>query len=154
MHFDSYYISVCSEVLRTDLAFFLDASASLGIDNFNKTKQFVKTISNAFDVSPSNTHVSVVTYTSDVKIEFDFEAHTNKKDLYQALDNISYRSGRLTYIDSALITADKEVFTTANKARSNAFRVGLQFQRYLCEIFALISVRNCIYGSTVVFNSH
>lgn len=112
-------------MLRTDLAFFLDASASLGEKNFNKTKRFVKTIANAFDVSPANTHVSVATYSSDVDIEFNFEKHTVKKDLFTAIDAIPYRSGRLTFIDSALLKANAEVFTPENKARSNALRVGV-----------------------------
>ena len=114
---------MCREVLRTDLAFFLDSSASLGLENFNKSKRFIKTIVNAFDVSPPNTHVSVITYSSTNRIEFNFEDHTNQRELFQALDAIPYRSGRFTYIDSALLTADKNVFTQQNKARADAFQV-------------------------------
>jgi len=116
---------LCQEVLKTDLAFFLDSSASLGPDNFNKSKRFVKTILNAFDISPPNTHVSVITYSSNNTIEFDFEKHTNKGELFKALDDIPYRSGRFTYIDSALITADQDVFTTRNKARKDAYQAAL-----------------------------
>ena len=115
--------AVCQEVLRTDLGFFLDSSASLGPDNFNKSKRFVKTIVNAFDISPPNTHVSVITYSSNNTIEFDFEKHTSKGELFKALDDIPYRSGRFTYIDSALITADQKVFSEQNKARADAFQV-------------------------------
>ena len=116
--------AVCREVLRTDLAFFLDSSASLGSENFVKTKQFIKTIANAFDVSPANTHVSVITYASENKIEFDFQRYMDQRDLFQAIDNIPYRSGRFTYIDAALLTADRRVFTAENRARPDAFRVG------------------------------
>ena len=130
---------MCREVLRTDLAFFLDSSASLGMDNFNKSKRFVKTIANAFDISAPNTHVSVITYSSSNRIEFDFERHTNKGDLFTALDAIPYRAGRFTYIDSALLLADKNVFTPQNKARNDAFRVSFcsssyENLRYFSEI--------------------
>ena len=110
----------------------MDASASLGLDNFVKTKQFIKTIASAFDVSPANTHVSVVTYSERTNIEFDFTRYTNRRDLFNAVDNIPYRRGRLTYIDEALITADKQVFTPANKARTNAFRVSINCVLFVC----------------------
>ena len=116
-------IAVCREVLRTDLAFFLDSSSSLGTENFKKTKDFVKLVANAFDVSPANTHVSVATYGQSLQTEFDFIRYTNKQDLFNAIDAIPYRSERFTYIDDALLAADQSVFTAANNARADAFRV-------------------------------
>eukprot|EP00795_Rhopilema_esculentum_P016249 gene16249-7628_t len=116
---------LCREVLRTDLAFFLDSSSSLGTDNFKKTKDFVKLVANAFDVSPANTHVSVATYGQSLQTEFDFTRYTNKKDLFDAIDAIPYRSERFTYIDEALLAADRNVFTAANNARTDAFRAVL-----------------------------
>ena len=122
--FWSFFI-VCTDVLLSDLAFFLDTSASVGEDNFNKTKKFIETIVKYFEVSPARTHVSVSTYAKETKIEFDFLEHTTEKSLFEAIDKIGYRKGTATFIDSALVSANEQVFTPQNKARDYASQVNI-----------------------------
>lgn len=94
-----------------DLVFVLDNSGSVGKDNFEKVKEFVKRVIDFFNIGVDGTHVSVVTYDTDTRIEFKLNKYFTKNDLRNAVDDIEY-NGYLTYTGEALNTVRQQVLTT------------------------------------------
>ena len=93
-----------------DLVFLLDNSGSVGPDNFDKVKDFVKRVIDFFNVGIDGTHVSVVTYDTDTNIEFTLVQYYTKNDLRNAVDDIKY-NGFLTYTGEALNTVRQQILT-------------------------------------------
>ena len=86
------YTGEC-EIGGLDLVFLLDASGSIGEDNFVAMKQLVKNIASSLTIGPENTRVAVIVFESGVRLEFNLNSYTNINSLSQAIDNIFYDSG-------------------------------------------------------------
>lgn len=97
-----------------DLGFLIDASNSIGIENFGKIQDFVKKIIGAFQVGPSGTHVAAIWYSDDAEVAFDFNAlkgdNITKENVFKLVDKISVTEGR-TRIDKALKLANTDMFS-------------------------------------------
>ncbi|KAH3830312.1 hypothetical protein DPMN_103552 [Dreissena polymorpha] len=76
-----------------DVVFVVDASGSIGIENFDKVKAFIKDIVRTFDVDPRYTQVALVEFSTYARIEFKLNEHSNLTDLIAAIDNIHYSGG-------------------------------------------------------------
>lgn len=67
----------------------------------------------AFNVGPDKTHIAIIAYSTNAVLEFTFDALKGSKvteaGYYSLIDKIRYQGG-YTYIDRALILADKQVF--------------------------------------------
>ena len=105
---------VCNIV--ADVAFIVDSSGSIGRGNWVKMLDFIKEMVKAFNVGADKTHIAVVAFSSVAVVEFKFDALTGpsvtEEGYGRLIDGISFQMG-LTFIDKALLLADKEVFTTA-----------------------------------------
>jgi hypothetical protein len=66
----------------------MDKSGSIGYRNFNLEKQFVASLIEYFPVFPAKTRVAIVTYSTLVKLEFNFNKHINKECLRKAIQGI------------------------------------------------------------------
>ncbi|XP_035825945.1 matrilin-4-like, partial [Aplysia californica] len=66
-----------------DLLFVVDASGSLGEDNFNKELAFVEKIINSFDVNPQGAKVAMLTFSTRVQKQFCFNEHATKDEVNQ-----------------------------------------------------------------------
>jgi len=73
--------------------FVVDASGSIGLENFAKVKQFIKQVVMTFDVDPQYTRVALVEFSSQARIEFNFNEKSNLTELLDAIDNINYSGG-------------------------------------------------------------
>jgi len=71
----------------------VDASGSIGLENFAKVKQFIKQVVMTFDVDPQYTRVALVEFSSQARIEFNFNEKSNLTELLDAIDNINYSGG-------------------------------------------------------------
>ncbi|KAK3739519.1 hypothetical protein QZH41_016191, partial [Actinostola sp. cb2023] len=107
------HASVIRDVCQTslDLAFILDTSGSVGRDNFDKIKTFVKHVIDFFNIGPKGTHVAVVTYSTFAVVEFQLNTHTTKTALKKAVNQIYYRAG-WTYTADAIELTTEKVFAT------------------------------------------
>ena len=69
----SCYFSLTIECkAKIDLAFIVDGSGSIenaGIGNYDKVKNFVKALTRAFEVSKEETHVGIISYDHEAKVE-------------------------------------------------------------------------------------
>ncbi|XP_028412675.1 uncharacterized protein LOC114535596 [Dendronephthya gigantea] len=101
-------ITTCPK--RIDLGFMLDSSGSIGSSNFNKTKSFIKDITDYFNITPNNTRVAVMSYATLSTVHFPFSrTFVSRQDLHLTIDSIPYSKGG-TNTAQALIKAYEEMF--------------------------------------------
>ena len=79
----------------------MDSSGSIGKLDYKREKQFVKDLTNVFEVSPNATRVSTIIYSDYPKLIFDFNTYSDKRSINVAQDNLEYLGNR-TRIDRAL----------------------------------------------------
>ena len=82
----------------------MDSSGSIGPDDYNREKQFVKDLTNVFEVSSTEARISTIIYSDDPKLVFDFDTYNDKQSINTAIDNLEYLGNR-TRIDKALALA-------------------------------------------------
>lgn len=113
-----------------DLAFLVDASASIGPKNFLKIKDFVKKIVDAFKVGPNDTHVAAIWYSDDAHVAFDFNAlkgdNITKENVFKLVDRMTETSGK-TRIDKALRLAASDLFSVKGGTRLGRPKVCMTF---------------------------
>ena len=109
-----------------DFAFILDGSGSISRNNFDRIKEFVKQIMDAFDVSPGGTHFAILEYSDEPKVYLRFndfaDAQLNGVNVKRRVEEI-IQSGGKTFIDKALILANQEIFTRESGMRSGVKQV-------------------------------
>lgn len=102
-----------------DVLFMLDASGSMGYQNFMRQKDFIKSIILDFTIGSQSTRVSLVTFTGDATVNFRLNTHNNRADILKAIDEIKYSRDGRTRTDRAIAKAYNEVFQRGNGARDN-----------------------------------
>ena len=111
---------------RADVAFLVDSSGSIGRARWPKVLDFLKNIISAFNVGPDDTHVAVVAYSTNAKLEFTFNtlsgAQITTEEYGKLIDIIRFQRG-FTYIDKALKMADEQVFVTSAGMRPGVPKV-------------------------------
>lgn len=87
---------------------------------------FLKKVTNAFNVGPDGTHIAVIAYSTNAVLEFTFNqlsgAQVTAEEYGKLIDGIRFQRG-FTYIDKALKMADEQVFTTSAGMRSDVAQV-------------------------------
>ncbi len=127
---ERHIISVVLSILEcgslkdpTDVAFLLDASASLREENFKKEKFFVKKIiNNIFPVSPDGNRIGIIQYSTNAKVEVHFDDYFVNTSLIAAIDDIPYSNGQ-SRIDLGLKLARDDLFKTNKGARRGVRKV-------------------------------
>ena len=93
-------LPVCDAV-QADIQFLLDASGSVGSDDFVKVLDFVKRFAEHFNIGPDGVNIGVTTFASTPKNEFWLNNHTDRTSLVAAINQIQYDGGN-TYTADAL----------------------------------------------------
>ncbi|XP_069798438.1 collagen alpha-1(VII) chain-like [Narcine bancroftii] len=79
---------------RADIVFLIDGSGSIGLENFQKVKQFLhNVVSHLPHIGSDATQVSVVQYSDDPKIEIPLGKLTTHQELLRAIRELQYRHG-------------------------------------------------------------
>ena len=99
----------------------MDSSGSLARE-YNKEKQFLKSVAEKFQISESGTRAGVVTFSSRTEHSIRLNDHFDTASFNTAVDNIPLM-GLQTRIDLALRLAQKELFREENGARSDRPKV-------------------------------
>lgn len=110
----------CSSVV--DIAFVVDSSGSIGRSNWERMKRFLKALVSKLDVSPSATHLAVISYSTNPKVELRFNGFQDTDEVNRKFDDMLWQRG-FTYTDKALQLADRDLFQTSNGMRSNVPKV-------------------------------
>lgn len=66
---------------RQDIVFVVDKSGSIGKKNFDYVKNFLGMFTEYLSVFPAKTRVAIVSFSTYVRLEFDFNEHKNKECL-------------------------------------------------------------------------
>uniref|UniRef100_A0A8C4R0B2 VWFA domain-containing protein n=1 Tax=Eptatretus burgeri TaxID=7764 RepID=A0A8C4R0B2_EPTBU len=112
-------LSVVSTGCRSqhyDLVFLLDASSSVGNNNFQLVRQWVSDLVGSFDIAPGKTRVGVVRYSDDPISEFDLDTYSSAVATQRAAQNIRYSGGN-TQTGNAIAYVVQNVFSEAAGAR-------------------------------------
>lgn len=85
---------------------------------------FVKQMSQGFDIASNGTHIGVVTFSSKPHLEFHLNKFNSKSAVNQGVSNIHYISGGTNTAD-AIKYARQTSFLAANGARSGASKIAI-----------------------------
>ena len=105
-HWSSVY-SVCRS--HSDVAFIVDASGSVGQENFRKQVEFLQELAMSLSVA-SNILIALETYSSDEIVYFHFSDFESKQNALNAL-SVPYLHGGTTNTAAALTTARRSIFS-------------------------------------------
>jgi len=98
-----------------DVVFALDASDSIGFDNFQRMTQFVGLVVQTLDIDsvtsgPTVSRVGLVTFSDSAVLQFNLNRHTTKLGLLQAV-NVPYLTGSTNTAQAIRFT----IFTVINR---------------------------------------
>ena len=103
----------------------------MGKANYKKMLESVRTLISKYNVGPTKTRISIVTYDKKAQVRVSFKEleKQNKNALNSVLDSMKARDklGGVTRTDLALETVGNQVFTTANGDRPNSPNVMIVF---------------------------
>ncbi|XP_035826886.1 matrilin-2 [Aplysia californica] len=113
-------VSKCNSAV--DLVFAIDASGSLGLNNFKKELAFVKEIIGYFPVGPDAAQISALTFASEVNNLFCLDQYSSNEAIARAIENTHYSHG-VTMTGDAIRYIRSETFSAACGARKGASKV-------------------------------
>ncbi|XP_058400045.1 von Willebrand factor A domain-containing protein 2 isoform X3 [Diceros bicornis minor] len=99
-----------------DLVFMLDASASVGPENFAQMQSFVRSCALQFDVNPDVTQIGLVVYGSQVQTAFGLDTHLTRAAVLRAMSQAPYLGGEGS-AGTALLHIYDKVMTVQRGAR-------------------------------------
>lgn len=107
---------------QVDLGFIIDGSGSVemyGKGNFKRCLNFVKALTRAFEISPTDTRVGAIVFSSRSELQFTFNQYTTQAEIETAIDSIKY-PGYTTNTGAAMTMAKDRLL---NDARTGVPRV-------------------------------
>ncbi|XP_030191354.1 von Willebrand factor A domain-containing protein 2 [Lynx canadensis] len=99
-----------------DLVFALDASASVGPENFARMQSFARSCALRFDVNPDVTQVGLVVYGGHVRVAFGLDTHATRAAVLRAVSQAPYLGG-VGSAGTALLHIHDRVMTVQRGAR-------------------------------------
>ena len=104
-----------------DIAFAVDTSGSIGVDNFNQIKEFLYIVVREHDVAQDAAHFALIHFSDNATVLFDFNrltgAQVTEDNVVDLIRGLPYDGGE-TSIDLALQRAYTDVFSAAGGWRS------------------------------------
>lgn len=83
----------CAKATRADIVFLVDGSSSIGIDNFQEVRQFLRSVVNGLDIGPDKVRVGLAQYSNEPRQEFLLKDHMDKASVLAELDTFQYLTG-------------------------------------------------------------
>lgn len=103
----SIFCLVCNQ--RADIGFLVDASISVGLSGFRKSKDFIKFVLQRFKISEIGIHIGLIRYSTRANVIFDFDEHYTTTDINTAIHRMRYVRGT-TRTDRGLRLARNKLF--------------------------------------------
>lgn len=107
---------------KTDVVFILDSSGSVGEENFQRMKEFLKKFLDEVNVESCNFRVGVLKFGSSAFVQFNLNAFVTTEQLTAAVDEIRYSHG-YTYTADAIRVAREMMFQASKGDRPDARNV-------------------------------
>jgi len=101
-----------------DIVFVMDESGSIGTTNFDLMKDFLSRLVSRLDIDSGNTRVGLVTFSTNVRITINLNAHSTVRSFQSAIQSINYPGGN-TNTAAALEYVRTRMLTSAAGDRSN-----------------------------------
>jgi len=79
--------------VKQDIAFMLDTSSYIGFENFLQELEFVKNNIRYYNINPSCTQISIVTYSDGAYNKFFLNGYRTQQELINAIGQIKYQPG-------------------------------------------------------------
>ena len=112
-----HFVTGCDS--KADVTFLLDSSDNVGKENFKKQLNFVKDVTNNFQVGASKVQVSAVTYGTGATNQFYLNQYRDKIALQNAIDSIQFKGGQ-NKMANAIRYATGRSFSPTNGGRADA----------------------------------
>ena len=118
--YEVFIFQVCRGI--ADVGFILDSSTSIraanrnNIDNWELIINFVIDIIRRLSIALKGTHVGIVNFSSETKVEFNLDTYYNKNDMITAIRNIEYMD-QWTNPAGGIEVLRTEVFDPSNSNR-------------------------------------
>uniref|UniRef100_A0A3Q0T1W5 VWFA domain-containing protein n=1 Tax=Amphilophus citrinellus TaxID=61819 RepID=A0A3Q0T1W5_AMPCI len=106
---DDIITDICSKDCKDipgDLLFLIDSSGSIYPQDYQKMKDFMKSVISKSIIGKNEVHVGVMQFSTDVKPEFPLNVHYSKEEMSRAIDNMVQLGGG-TYTGKALREVSK-----------------------------------------------
>ncbi|NXI42764.1 VWA2 protein, partial [Galbula dea] len=105
-----------------DLAFAVDASAGVGLENFLQLRDFVRSSCLHFSINGDVTQIALVIYSSTAHTVFNLDTHTSNSAVLQAIDQVPFL-GDSASAGNALLHICGDVMTVQKGARPGVSKV-------------------------------
>ncbi|NXP90278.1 VWA2 protein, partial [Passerina amoena] len=105
-----------------DLAFAVDASSGVGLENFLRLRHFVRSSCLHFIINRDVTQIALVTYGSKAHTVFALDTHTSSSAVLQAIEQVPFL-GDSASAGSALLHVHSDVMTVQKGARPGVNKV-------------------------------
>lgn len=105
-----------------DLAFAVDASAGVGLENFLRLRDFVRSSSLHFSINRDVTQIALVGYGSKAHTAFALDTHTSSSAVLQAIGQLPFLGGSAS-ASAALLHVFSDVMTVQKGARPGVNKV-------------------------------
>ncbi|KAM4600729.1 collagen alpha-6(VI) chain-like isoform 2-T2 [Polymixia lowei] len=114
----SIRVQECVNATVADVVFLVDGSSSIGLDNFQEVRQFLRNFIESLDIGDDKVHVGLAQYSDDPHKEFLLKDHMDKNSLLAQVDNLPYRTGA-TATGKAITFLKTHFFTKAAGSRAD-----------------------------------
>ncbi|XP_041101018.1 collagen alpha-6(VI) chain-like isoform X2 [Polyodon spathula] len=108
--------AVCRSATLADIVFLVDESGSIGNQNFQQIRNFIRRTIDSLDVDPKKVRVGVVLYSDTPNVEFYLNTFSQKADILQYIKTLPYRGGG-TNTGAAINFLKNNVFTKSAGSR-------------------------------------
>ncbi|KAK6490585.1 collagen alpha-6(VI) chain-like [Huso huso] len=108
--------AACRSATLADIVFLVDESGSIGNQNFQQIRNFIRRTVDSLDVDPKKVRVGVVLYSDTPKVEFYLNTFSQKADILQYIKSLPYRGGG-TNTGVAISFLKNNVFTKSAGSR-------------------------------------
>ncbi|CAI5661514.1 unnamed protein product [Oreochromis niloticus] len=83
----------CARATVADIVFLVDSSSSIGVDNFEEIRQFLRSFILGLDIGPDKIRIGLAQYSDETYQEFLLKDHMDKDSLLAEVDQFPYRTG-------------------------------------------------------------
>ncbi|XP_024114131.1 collagen alpha-6(VI) chain isoform X2 [Oryzias melastigma] len=84
----------CVRATVADIVFLVDGSSSIGIENFQEVRLFLRKVVSGLDIGPDKVRIGLAQYSDDPHQEFLLKDHSDASSLLAAIERLPYRTGQ------------------------------------------------------------
>ncbi|XP_066540108.1 collagen alpha-6(VI) chain [Hoplias malabaricus] len=85
--------TVCTKEALADIVLLVDGSWSIGTENFQRIRDFLRMLVESFDVGADMVRIGLVQYGNSVRTEFFLNSYTSKEEIVQYINTLPYMGG-------------------------------------------------------------